>query len=171
MIQGILTFQFKINQKETGEIEPKFEPIQLIFRDEEYDESKWGEFLHENDLFAVFYQHTTGLSSVKYSYSNFFTGRLKETPYQIISFFKQVADGTQFLAISIFELDDEVEIFEDLIRDMGNRLDTILDKLTRATSSKQLSLIENINIVIKRRGLDFGELNKKSVLERIIKKQ
>ena len=72
MIQGILSFQFKINQKETGEIEPKFEPIQLIFRDEEIDESKWGEFLHENDLFAVFYQHITGLSGVKYSYSNFF---------------------------------------------------------------------------------------------------
>ncbi|MFX1476794.1 MAG: hypothetical protein ACFFCI_01560 [Promethearchaeota archaeon] len=149
MIQGILVFQFKINQKETGEIEPKFEPIQLIFRDDDYDETKWNEYLHENDLFAVFYQHTTGLSGVKYSYSNFYTGRLKETPYQIISFFKQVADGTQYLAISIFELDDEIEIFEDLINEMGTRLDSILDKLTRATSSKQISLVENITIRMK----------------------
>lgn len=149
MIQGILTFQFKINQKETGEIEPEFAPIQLIFREEQFEEDNFSELLADNDLFAIFYQHTTGLYGVKYSYSNFYTGRLKETPYQVISYFKQVADGTQYLAMSIFELDDEIEIFEDLIKDMGNRLDTIFDKLTRAKSSKQVSLIENINIRLK----------------------
>lgn len=149
MIQGILTFQFKINQKETGEIEPEFEPIQLVFREGEFDEDNFSELLDENDIFAIFYQHTTGLFGVKYSYSNFYTGRLKETPYQVISYFKQVADGTQYLAISVFELDDEIEIFEDLINEMGNRLDTIFDKLTRAKSSKQLSLIENIAIRLK----------------------
>lgn len=149
MIQGILTFQFKINPKETGEIEPEFEPIQLIFRKDKFDEDNFSELLIENDIFAIFYQHTTGLSRVKYSYSNFYQGRLKETPYQVVSYFKQVADGTQYLAISIFELDDEIEIFEDLIKEMGNRLDSIFDKLTRARNSKQLSLIENINIRLK----------------------
>ena len=149
MIQGILTFQFKINQKETGEIEPEFDPIQLIFREEKFDEDNFSELIVENDIFAIFYQHTTGLFGVKYSYSNFYEGRLKDTPYQVISYFKQVADGTQYLAISIFELDDEIEIFEDLIKDMGNRLDSIFDKLTRARNSKQLSLIENITIRLK----------------------
>jgi len=149
LIQGILTFQFKINQKETGEIEPEFEPIQLEFRDETYNEDNYSKLIAENDIFATFYQHTTGLFGVKYSYSNFYTGRLKETPYQVISYFKQSADGSQFLAISIFELDDEIEIFEDLIKEMGNRLDKIFDKLTRAKSSKQLSLISNINIRLK----------------------
>ena len=149
MIQGILTFQFNINQKETGEIEPEFEPIQLIMRDENLDEDDFSTLLGQNDIFAIFYQHTIGLFGVKYSYSNFYTGRLKETPYQVISYFKQVADGTQYLAISIFELDDEIEIFEDLINNMGSRLDTIFDKLTRAKSSKQISLIENINIRLK----------------------
>jgi hypothetical protein len=149
LIQGILTFQFKINQKETGEIEPEFEPIQLIFQDEKFDENNFSELLGENDIFAIFYQHTTGLFGVKYSYSNFYEGRLKETPYQVLSYFKQVADGTQYLAISIFELDDELAIFEDLIKEMGNRLDVIFDKLTRAKNSKQLSLIENINIRLK----------------------
>jgi len=149
LIQGILTFQFKINQKETGEIEPEFDPIQLILRDENLNEDDFSALLGQNDIFAIFYQHTTGLFGVKYSYSNFYTGRLKETPYQVISYFKQVADGTQYLAISVFELDDEIEIFEDLINDMGSRLDTIFDKLTRAKNSKQLSLIENINIRLK----------------------
>ena len=146
MIQGILTFQFKINQKETGEIEPEFAPIQLIMRDEDLEEDDFSALLSQNDIFAIFYQHTTGLFGVKYSYNNFYTGRLKESPYQVISYFKQVADGTQYLAISIFGLDDEIEIFEHLINDMGSRLDTIFDKLTRAKNSKQLSLIENISI-------------------------
>jgi hypothetical protein len=149
LIQGILTFQFKINQKDTGEIEPEFEPVQLVFRDDKSDEEDFSELLAENDVFAIFYQHTTGLFGVKYSYSNFYEGRLKDTPYQVVSYFKQVADGTQYLAISIFELDDEIGIFEDLIKEMGNRLDVIFDKLTRARNSKQLSLIENINIRLK----------------------
>ncbi|MHA2006566.1 MAG: hypothetical protein ACXABO_07505 [Promethearchaeota archaeon] len=149
MIQGILTFQFKINPKESGEIEPEFVPIQLVFREDKFDEDNFSELLEINDIFAIFYQHTTGLFGVKYSYSNYYTGRLKETAYQVISYFKQVSDGTQYLAISIFELDDEIEIFEDLIKEMGNRLDTIFDKLTRADSSKQISLIENINIRLK----------------------
>jgi len=149
LIQGILTFQFKINQKETGEIAPEFEPIQLVFREDTYDENNFSELLAQNDIFAIFYQHTTGLFGVKYSYSNFYEGRLKETPYQVLSYFKQVADGTQYLAISIFELDDEIDIFDDLIKEMGKRLDVIFDKLTRARNSKQLSLIENINIRLK----------------------
>ncbi|MFW9999087.1 MAG: hypothetical protein ACFE9Q_06950 [Candidatus Hodarchaeota archaeon] len=149
MIQGILTFQFKINQKESGEIEPEFEPIQLIFREDEYDEDHFSELISQNDIFAIFYQHTTGLFGVKYSYSNFYEGRSKDTPYQILSYFKQVADGTQYLAISVFELDDEIDIFEALIKEMGKRLDVIFDKLTRARNSKQLSLIENINIRLK----------------------
>jgi len=149
LIQGILTFQFKINQKETGEIAPEFEPIQLVFREDKYDENNFSELLTQNDIFAIFYQHTTGLFGVKYSYSNFYEGRLKDTPYQVISYFKQVADGTQYLAISIFELDDEIDIFEGLIKEMGKRLDVIFDKLTRARNSKQLSLIENINIRLK----------------------
>jgi len=149
LIQGILSFQFKINQKETGEIEPEFEPIQLIMRNENLDEDNFSELLDQNDIFAIFYQHTTGLFGVKYSYTNFYTGRLKETPYQVISYFKQVADGTQYLAISVFELDDEIAIYSDLINKMGSRLDTIFDKLTRAKNSNQISLIENINIRLK----------------------
>jgi len=149
LIQGILTYEFKINQKESGEIEPEFEPIQLIFRDETYDDEMVSELLAENDIFAIFYQHTTGLFSVRYSYSNFYTGHLKDTPYQVISYFKQIADGSQFLTISIFELDDEIEIFESLIKQMGTRLDDVFDKLTRARNTKQLSMIENINIRLK----------------------
>ena len=109
MIQSICTFQFKLNQNETtGEIDPEFSPIQLVFNNEKFKEDDFSELIIENDIFATFYQHTTGIFGMKYGFSNFYTGRLKETPYKVLSYFKQLADGTQYLAMSIFELDDEI---------------------------------------------------------------
>ncbi|MFW9971856.1 MAG: hypothetical protein ACFFDF_16835, partial [Candidatus Odinarchaeota archaeon] len=149
MIQGILSFRILHDQDKTGEIKPIFSPIQLIFREDQFDEENFSKLIVESDILAIRCFHTVGLSGIKYRFSNFCQVRLKETPYQVVSYFKQVADGTQYLAISIFELDDEIKIFEDLIKDMGNRLDVIFDKLTRARNSKQRSLIENINIRLK----------------------
>lgn len=149
MIQGILSFSFNLNEKETGEIEPEFKPIQLVFSEKKYDETNYSELLVENDIFATFYQHTTGLFGVKYDYSNYYTGKLKETPYQIISYFKQIADGSQFLTISIFDLDDEIELFEDIIKDMGSRLSEVYQKLAKARKSKNLEEITNLNIRLK----------------------
>ena len=148
MIQGILTFQFVLNQKESGEIEPEFRPIQIVFRDDEeyFTKENYSELIAENDLFATFYQHTTGIIAATKATSNFSTGRLKETPYQVFSYFRQEPDGSQFLSISIFELDDEIELFEELVHDLAKRLDVIFPTLIRAQNSRQISLISNINI-------------------------
>ncbi|MFW9939082.1 MAG: hypothetical protein ACFFD5_15660 [Candidatus Thorarchaeota archaeon] len=147
MIQGILTFQFKLNQNETtGEINPEFSPIQLVFKNEQFNEQNYNELIIENDIFATFYQHTTGVTGAKYGFSNFYEGKLKETPYQVLSYFKQLPDGTQYLVMSLFELDDEIELFEDIMKDMAKRLDTILEKLTKAVNTKQMDLISNVNI-------------------------
>ena len=40
MIQGMLSFQFVLNQTATGEISPEFRPIQIVFREEEKRFSK-----------------------------------------------------------------------------------------------------------------------------------
>jgi len=150
MIQGILTFQFKLNQNETtGEIDPEFRPIQMVFTNNKFDENDFSGLIIENDIFGNFYQHTVGIRSMKYGFSNFYTGRLKETPYQAFSYFKQLADGTQYLTISFFELDDEIELFEDLIKEMAGRLDTIYEKFTKATNTRKLDLISNVNIRLK----------------------
>ena len=150
MIQGILTFQFKLNQNETtGEINPEFSPIQLAFANKKFDENDFAGLIMEDDIFGNFYQHTVGIFSTKYGFSNYYTGRLKETPYQVYSYFKQLTDGTQYLTISMFELDDEIELFEDLIKDMASRLDTIYDKLTKAANTRQLDLISNVNVRLK----------------------
>ncbi|MBY9006794.1 MAG: hypothetical protein KGD63_08555 [Candidatus Lokiarchaeota archaeon] len=149
MIKGIITFSFNLNQKETGEIEPEFRPIQSQFLAEDVDENYYKELVVENDIFAMYYQHTTGLSGVSVEHSNFFNGRLKETPYQIMSYFKQVSDGSQYLTFSIFELDDEIEIYKDIVSEMGNRLGDIFEKFSEARKSKQLEVITNLQIRLK----------------------
>ena len=150
MIQGILTFQFKLNLNEdTGEIDPEFSPIQLIFQNENFNEENYTELISENDIFGTFYQHTVGIYSIKYGFSNFYEGRLKDTPYQVLSYFNQIPDGTQYLAISIFELDDEIELFEEIIKDTAKRLSDIFERLAKAKTTKQLDLITNINIRLK----------------------
>jgi hypothetical protein len=152
MIQGILTFKFNLNQKESGEIDPEFKPIQVQFTSDEFDEEDYSDLIVENDIFANFYQQTTGLfrdaegTSVS---SNFYSGMLKETPYQVVSYFRQLEDGSQFLTLAIFEIDDEIELFMDLLKDMAKRLDKIFVKLEAAQNKKQISKITNLNIRLK----------------------
>ena len=148
MIQGILSFQFVLNQTASGEISPEFRPIQLVFREEEerFTKDNFVDLIIENDLFATFYQHTTGIYGKTGAISNFYTGRLKGTPYQVFSYYRHENDGSQFITIAIFELDDEIELFEDMIKDLATRLDVIFQTLIRAQNSKQISQISNVNI-------------------------
>lgn len=143
MINAILTFQFILNQKETGEIEPEFKPIKFEFHNEKFTEKDYSKLVTQNDIFGIFYQHTTG-TFAKGAFSNFYTGRLKSTPYQVISYFRQEADGTQYLTISIFDLDDEIEIFEDIIEKMAARLDVNFETISKVKNLKQLTMLEKI---------------------------
>ncbi|GAI84929.1 unnamed protein product, partial [marine sediment metagenome] len=145
MIQGILNFQFILNQEESGEIEPEFRPIKLIFHNKKFNESNYTELISTNDIFGIFYQHTTGIFKDKGAFSNFYTGRLKETPYQVVSYYRQETDSSKYLTISFFELDDEVEIFQDLLNTMAKRLLLIFKKLININPLKQISLLEKIH--------------------------
>ena len=125
MIQGILAFQYALNETEEGEIQPEFKPMQLIFNNDKLNKDDYSELLIENDIFALFYEHSTGLHPGIGDYSNFYTGRLNETSYQVISYYKQFGDGSRFLTISIFDLYDELELFEPFIKNNAERLDII----------------------------------------------
>ena len=147
MIQGILTYQFILNQQESGEIEPEFRPIKLVFNKDanDFTPDDYSDLIVENDIFAIFYQHTTGVMGAQGGYSNYYSGRLKETMYQVISFFKQDAGGAQFLAISVFDTDDEIEIYEGVFKNLTKQLNVDFETYLRANSSRQLNLISKIN--------------------------
>ncbi|MHA1148064.1 MAG: hypothetical protein ACTSR8_07435 [Promethearchaeota archaeon] len=145
MIKAILSYQFELNMDESGEVEPEFRPIQLVFHDKKYNADNYDNLLIKNDLYGVFYQHTSGFREVLGKYTNFYIGRLKRASYQVVSYFQQEHDGTQFIVVSVFELHDEVELFKEVIEDMGEKLKVLLTELLRAKNSRRLNLIEKVN--------------------------
>ena len=122
--------------------------ISLIFKNAQFNADDYSGLITRNDIFGVFYQHTSGLYEVKERFSNYFMGKLKETPFQVYSYFKQDADGSLIITVSLFELDDDLEMFDDIIKEMGRKLDPLFEKLMRAKTSKKLTLIEEANLSI-----------------------
>ncbi len=144
MIQAILSYQFILKPGEGGILEPEFKPISLIFNNKDFTQDNYSELIVKTDIFGIFYQLTTGISTDIRDFSNFYIGRLKQTPYQVTSYFKQDVAENQFITIAIFELDDDIEIFEDIIKKMAENLDDLFLELIKMRSLKQLSRINNV---------------------------
>ncbi|MFX1590569.1 MAG: hypothetical protein ACFFC1_20745 [Promethearchaeota archaeon] len=145
MIEAILTFEFVLIQKPTGEVEPEFKPIAWIFENKEFSEKNLSELLSTSDLFSILYHHTTTVRDITGGFSNFYEGRLKETPYQVSSYFKQEETGTQYLATLIFTLDEDLGTYEDIIKDLAKKLEYLFETYETAKKTNQVSLMSKIN--------------------------
>ncbi|MFX1355921.1 MAG: hypothetical protein ACFFA8_01430 [Promethearchaeota archaeon] len=145
MIEAILTFEFVLTQKPTGEVEPEFKPIAWIFENKEFSEKNLSELLATSDLFSILYHHTTSIREITGGFSSFYEGRLKETQYQVSSFFKQEETGTQYLAILIFTLDEDLGTYEDIFKDLAKKLDYLFETYETAKKTNQISLMSKIN--------------------------
>ncbi|MEJ2278399.1 MAG: hypothetical protein P8Y70_11720 [Candidatus Lokiarchaeota archaeon] len=145
MIQAILSYQFVLNELDTGEVEPEFKPIYLEFNNEKFSNQNYENLITKSGIFSIFYQHTTSVHEITGEFKNFYSGRLKENPYRVISYFKQLSNGAQYITISLFSLSDEVTIFERLIKSMSQRLDKLFETLERAKRTNQLSLLTDLN--------------------------
>jgi len=145
MIEAILTFEFVLIQKPTGEVEPEFKPICYIFEDKDFSEQNLSELLATSDLFSILYHHTTSVREIAGGFSNIYEGRLKETPFQVSSYFKQEESGTQYLATLIFTLDDDIGIYEDIIKELAKRLEYLFETYETAKKTNQVSLLSKID--------------------------
>ena len=144
MIQGILTFQFVLNPEDVRDIFPHFQAIELLFQEKKYDESYFADLITDKDIYALLYQHTTGVFKDMGEQSTFYIGHLNDTPYQVISFFIQVETGAQYIAFSLFENEDDIELYDKLIRDMAKKLEHLFISFEKAKETQQLSLLSNI---------------------------
>jgi len=144
LIQAIFCFQFIINEEEQGRIEPELQPLRMIFNNKEFSEENYTDLLAINDIYGIFYFQTVGTISEQGLFGNFYMGRLRKTPYQVISYFLQDAEGRRFITIAVFELDDELEIFDDVIKDLGKKLDDILPDLGKTNPMRQIILYEKL---------------------------
>jgi len=131
MIQAILSYQFILKKEETGVFKPQFKPVCLIFNNKDFSRSDYSELIDEMDLFAIFYQHTTGITETIGDANRFYVGRLKQTSYQVISIFLQDSAENQFMTMSIFELDDEIGVFEEQVKKMAIKLGELYEDFTK----------------------------------------
>jgi len=125
MIQAILSYRFVLTPGENDIIEPEFKPVCLVFNNKQYTRDNYSAMVSKLDLFALFYQQTTGIASETGAFSSYHVARLKNTPFQVMSHLRQDAQENQFLTLAVFDLDDEVEIFEEILKKMGAKLEEL----------------------------------------------
>jgi len=163
MIQGILSYQFVLNPGDDGTLDPEFKPIRLVFNNKDFNKNQYSKLLEQTDIFGIFYQHTTGISTSSKEFSNYYMGRLKKTAYKVLSFFRQDHAENQFLTIAVFNLDDDIEIFEDLFKTSGEKLESLYLELMRR---KSLDVIEEIENELK---FTIFQINRLSELDKLQK--
>lgn len=135
MVIAIVVYKFELNQTDSGEIEPQFKIIASA-KNEEYKSLDINQIINVDDQYGLFFSHTTGLSFKKkddkeVKTQNFSLGRLKNSPYKVISFFHQEIDDSQYLCISYFKTDDEIELYEGIIHTFAEKLKTIFSKMMK----------------------------------------
>lgn len=149
MIEAILTFEFVLIQKATGEVKPDFKPIVLTFENKEFSEQNFSELITTSDLFSILYHHTTSIHEIVGGFSNFYEGRLKETPYQVSSYFMQAESGTQYLTLLLFTLDEDLGKYEDIIKNLSKKMFYLFETFETSKKTNQVSIISKINDNIK----------------------
>ena len=145
MIEAILTFEFVLIQKPTGEVKPDFKPINFHFENKEFTNENLSELIATSDLFSILYHHTTSIREFSESFSNYYEGRLKETSYQVSSYFIQAESGTQYLTLLIFTLDEDLGLYEDIIKSLAKKMDYLFETFETAKKTNQISLISKIH--------------------------
>ncbi|MEJ2294216.1 MAG: hypothetical protein P8Y23_05550 [Candidatus Lokiarchaeota archaeon] len=149
MIEAILTFEFVLIQKATGEVKPDFKPIVLTFENKEFSEQNFSELITTSDLFSILYHHTTSIHEIVGGFSNFYEGRLKETSYQVSSYFMQAESGTQYLTLLLFTLDEDLGKYEDIIKNLSKKMFYLFETFETSKKTNQVSIINKINDNIK----------------------
>jgi len=145
MIEAILTFEFVLIQKPTGEVKPDFKSIVFSFENKEFTSENLSELIATSDLFSILYHHTTSIREIAGGFSNFYEGRLKETSYQVSSYFVQAESETQYLTILIFTLDEDLGTYEDIIKNLAKKMDYLFETFETAKKTNQISLMSKIN--------------------------
>ena len=126
LVVGIVVYQFVMNKSSSGDIEPEFKVIVSKLSEEKKKQNinEW-DLITLDDKFGVFFNHTTGsrYKSIEEQERNIFVGQLKETPYKIISKYHQEDDESQYLIITFFDLDEDIGLYENIIKNMFDHFD------------------------------------------------
>lgn len=118
MIQGILLFELFKDPKSNS----LFDFIRAVFNNDIYNENSYSDLIDEDGIVSLIYQHITGVET-EGDFSNTYQGKLRKTKFQVFSHFRSLSDGSCFLTIFIFDLDDIIDSFMSTIESMTDELD------------------------------------------------
>ena len=140
MVITITIYQFELNQDETGDIEPEFRNLISEMPETGKEKPNLNDLISENDKYRLFYNHTTGLDFKKRErmIKNFILGRLKESPYKVLSYYHHEVDETQYLILALFALDEDVELYEGVFYMMCEKLSKIFNDLAKSSKTAQI---------------------------------
>ncbi len=140
MVITITIFQFELNQDESGDIDPEFKNLVSEMPETGKEKPELNDLVSENDRYRLFYNHTTGLDFKRRErmIKNFILGRLKETPFKVLSYYHHEIDETQYLILALFALDEDVELYEGVFYQMCEKLGKVFNKLAKSTKSSQV---------------------------------
>ena len=127
--RGNIIFQFELNESDLGEIEPEF--MNILSETPDSLQADLDDLISTNDRFRLFFNHTTGMKMKRRgrSIKNFIIGRLKESPYKILSYYYKTESESQFLSIALFDRDVEIEVYESIFYQLTERLTPVFEKI------------------------------------------
>ncbi|MBD3352255.1 MAG: hypothetical protein GF364_12280 [Candidatus Lokiarchaeota archaeon] len=152
MVVGVVVYEFKLDIDDENEIEPEFKVLHHELTEDSKDLNIY-EIISINDLFSIFYNHTAGSRGAldagrKGSSSNFFIGRLKESQYAVISYFRESLDDRHFMTMGVFGPNDDVDRYEDTISLLAGKMDVTFDKMSKG-NLRSASFVKSIEDEIK----------------------
>jgi hypothetical protein len=188
MVVGILFYKFEMGLKENGEIEPEFklkssditEEMKKQFSNQHEIENN---IIKNIDLFSIYYNHTAGImaakansdeieqeESPKSASDNSINIHLKKTPYKVISHFHEIIEGFQYLTVTVFKLDDEMELYNQLLIFLSGQINLVLNQVKTANLEDNLiidSIYSQINLEIKKVMYQMERLSNLTKLQKI----
>ncbi len=150
MVVGVVVYKFEMNTTSSGDIEPEFKVVVSQFS-EEKRENDDSDLITIDDQYGLFFNHTTGSSFKKVDEhsKNLFVGRLKETPYKIISHYHQEMDESQYLIVTFFELDEDLGLHEKVVNKMLENFESIFSEKMQG-NLKDIRFVNSINRKMKK---------------------
>ncbi|MHA1341189.1 MAG: hypothetical protein ACTSRZ_14400 [Promethearchaeota archaeon] len=150
MVIGVGLYKFELNMTERGEITPDFE-LKRAEMSDFYKGKSLNDFINSNEKFKIYYSLTTGSSLIeeppkKLTKENilFEYGRLKNHPYHYMATYRKSIDENEYIIISLFTLDEDFLIYEDILKTLTIRMDAIFTEIAQS-NLKNIDVVTNIN--------------------------
>jgi hypothetical protein len=150
MVVGVALYRFELTpSSKPGKFDPKYETLAFQY-DAELGTISPQDLITVNDLFGIFFNYTAAqlLNIGQEEERPMLVGRLKDTPYKYISYYKQEIDEYHYITLTFFKIDEDVELFENLLKQLSEKLNAQFSRLARG-NLKDITFVMEVKQAIE----------------------